>query len=204
MTRVTGVVLAGGDSTRFGDAEKALATLEGDPLVARAAAAVREATDATPVVAARRDAQAARLSTVLDDATFAYDDPDYAGPLAGLVGAAPAAETPWLFVCGCDMPLLSARAVEWLADRLPDEAAALAPVQPDGTPEPLHAVYRREAVAAAADGLPRAAGVHALLDALSVETVPIGAAPPDVPLADSVTNVNTPEELAAVRDHSSA
>jgi molybdopterin-guanine dinucleotide biosynthesis protein A len=200
-----GVVLAGGDSTRFGDAEKATATLDGEPLVARVAGAVRDATGRDPVVAVRRDAQAGRLSTVLGSVEFVYDAPGFEGPLAGLLGALDAVETPRLFACGCDMPLLSADAVAWLAETVPVERAdALAPAHPDGTPEPMHALYRREAVECARAELPTSGGVHALLDALDAETVPLSAAPEDVGLADSVTNVNTREELAAVRRHYAA
>jgi molybdopterin-guanine dinucleotide biosynthesis protein A len=113
---VRGVVLAGGESRRFGDGSKALATLDGDPLIARVARAVREATGAPPTVAVRGPAGRRTLSTVLPDATFVEDAPGFEGPLAGVAGAARATTAPWLFVCGCDMPLLSAPAVEWLAD----------------------------------------------------------------------------------------
>lgn len=199
MTRATGIVLAGGDSTRFGDAEKALADLDGEPLVARVVGAVREATGRPPVVAVRRDDQCRRLSGPLDGARFACDAPGFEGPLAGVVGALEAVETPWTFVCGCDMPLLSASAVAWLLARVPDDDDALAVVHPDGTAEPMHACYRRRAIAAVRAAVPRSGGVRALLEALDAETVPIDAAPDDVGLVDSVTNVNTREELDAVR-----
>lgn len=200
MTATTGVVLAGGDSSRFGDADKAFAQLDGVPLVGRVVGAVREATGCDPVVAVRRDRQAARLSTVLEGVSFAYDAPGFEGPLAGVLGTAGAVETPWIFVCGCDMPLLSAPAVEWLLDRLPADGGALAVVHPDGTVEPMHACYRRSAIERVRDELPRSGGVRSLLAALDVETVPIATAPEDVGLTDSVTNVNTPEELAIARD----
>ena len=195
---VTGVVLAGGASTRFGEAEKALATLDGEALLARVAGALRAATDRDPVVAVRTDAQAERYRAVVDGATFARDAPDTEGPLAGVLGALDAVETPWLFVCGCDMPLLSAHAVRWLAGRR-GNAAALAPAHEDDTPEPMHAFYRREAVRRVRADLPPAGGVWTLLDALDAETVPVGAAPEAAALARSVTNVNTRAELATLR-----
>lgn len=74
------------------------------------------------------------------------------GPIAGLYGALSAVEREWLFLAGCDMSRLSPAAVAWLAERLKPAASppdALVPVRPDGSPEPLHAFYRREAVAAA-------------------------------------------------------
>jgi molybdopterin-guanine dinucleotide biosynthesis protein A len=195
---VTGVVLAGGASTRFGDEEKALATLDGETLLARVAGTLRAATGRDPVVAVRTDAQAERYRAVLDGATLVRDAPDTEGPLAGVVGALSAVETPRLFVCGCDMPLLSARAVTWLASRH-EGADALAPAHDDGTAEPMHALYRRVAVQRVYDSLPQAGGVWTLLDALDAETVPVAAAPERVRLAQSTTNVNTREALAALR-----
>ena len=201
---ITGVVLAGGRSTRFGDANKALATLDGETCLERVVSTVETATGRPPVVSVRtaeqRETYAARLP---ESVTYALDAPTHEGPVAGVLGALDAVETPWAFVCGCDMPALSTAAIEWQHRRLaevvePSAApAALAVVSPDGTPQPLHACFRVDAVER--DRLPAAAGVCGLFDALSpVATVPVSDAPATVPLARSLSNVNTREELAAL------
>lgn len=203
---VTGVVLAGGRSTRFRGENKAVATLGGEPLLERVVSTLAAATGRRPVVAVRTDEQRRAyedaLSTSVD---FAFDLSEFEGPLAGLFAGVAAVETPWAFVCGCDMPLLSKTAVEWLATRLPaaDESAtapgALAVHRPDETVEPLHTLYRRSRLLAAREQLARTDGPRSLLATLDrVRFVPREAVPPRVPLDRSTTNVNTREELAAV------
>jgi len=195
-------VLAGGGSTRFAGGDKALATVGGEPIVTRVAAALRRATGRAPVVAVRSKGQRRSYRAVLPpDVEFVRDAAGFAGPLAGVVGAAGATTRPRLFVCACDMPLVSSAAVRWLLSRLDDEGAdAVAVRLPDGTVEPLHAAYRRAAVLAARDRLAPDDGPRALVDALDARTVRLDDAPPDVPLSTSLSNVNTRADLAAARE----
>lgn len=204
---VRGVVLAGGESSRFGAAgeDKALARVGSERALARVVRVLRAATGRRPVVVVRdRDRRERYASIVGGGATFAFDAPGHEGPLAGLFGAAAATDARWLFCCACDMPLLDARAVGWLADRTSTVGArvdAVAVEYPDGALEPLHAVYRRASVAARRGELPAAAGPRALLSELAerdaVESVPLADAPADVRLDRSLTNVNTVAELEA-------
>lgn len=202
----TGVVLAGGDSRRFGEADKALAVVDGAALVERVADAVRAAAGDPPIIAVNRDDQRDAIEGTLESVPtprFAFDAASFDGPLAGLYGSLSAVGDEWLFLTGCDMPRLDPAAIAWLADRLrarsppPD---ALVPVDSDGEPEPLHAFYRRDAVADAGRRLRPDAGLRTLLDALSdPATVPIRTAPSDASLAASVANVNTEREYRRVR-----
>jgi len=207
---VTGIVLAGGRSTRFGDASvnKATTALEGRTLLERVTDAVATATNRSPVVAVRTEAQRVAYADVLaeHDHVFAFDSPAFEGPLAGLIGALEAVDTAWIFACGCDMPLLSVEAVEWLVEELPSNIAssrptALAVQHTDGTIDPMHALYRRSSITAVRELVPRSGGVRSLLTALDrVRVVPITAAPRTVPLAESVINTNTRSELAQVSE----
>lgn len=214
---VRGVVLAGGESSRFGaaDEDKALARVDSgsgaERLLARTVRVLREATGREPAVVVRDDDRRATYARALGgeggdaSVTFGFDAPDYEGPLAGLFGAVDAVDAPAVFCCGCDMPLLDRSAVEWLAERFAELDAAgervdaVAVAYPDGALDPLHAVYRRERVAALRDRLPPTAGPRAVLaDLDAVHTVPVDDAPAGVPLDRSTTNVNTVDELAAV------
>ncbi|WP_435345877.1 molybdenum cofactor guanylyltransferase [Haloarchaeobius sp. HRN-SO-5] len=194
---MTGVVLAGGGSTRFTDGHKALATLDGDPLLLRVSEAVRAGTDRTPVLAFRTEDQRQRLGSAVGDVRTRFDDSAFSGPLAGLYGALDAVDTPWLFLCACDMPLVSPAAIRFLADRRADEVDAVVPIGASGDPEPLHALYRRAAVACIRDEVTPAAGVRALPSQFDeVASVPVGDAPAGVDLEASTTNVNTRAALA--------
>jgi len=190
-----GVVLAGGHSRRFGDANKATAVLDGRPLVARAADAVATATGQPPLVAVQTDAQRDELAAALDaSVAFVRDAPGYDGPLAGLVAAARRATADSLLAVACDMPFASADALDWVARRTED-AAAVVPVA-DGSVQPLHARYATAPLAAGPDTDAR---LVALVEELDAARVPVAASPSSVPLAASVTNVNTRRDLAAVR-----
>jgi len=205
--RVRGVVLAGGRSTRFGDADKAVATLDGRPLVARAVDAVAAATDEPPLLSVATDDQAERLRDALDERVEPVrDDPSLSGPLAGLAAAIAATDAPWLFVSACDMPLVSPESIDALRTRLGEAAGgvgtgasidAVVPVV-DGHDQPLHALYRRSALGEALAELAAGEALMALLDRLAVERVAADAA--DAALTEATTNVNTRAELAALRE----
>lgn len=215
---VQGVVLAGGGSTRFGDDEKALATLDGRPLVGRAVAAVAAGTStSSPLVLSVADPeQGDRLRPALEDAVagvdadatveVVLDAAGHAGPLAGLLAATARADRPWLFVCACDMPFVTASGIAGLRGAVPApgdgahprrDVGAVVPVV-DGHPQPLHALYRTAAVERARGDLPETASLRALLDRLD----PVVHVDPDdlaVDAGRAVTNVNTRGELRRLR-----
>jgi len=192
---VCGVVLAGGRSTRFGDADKALATVDGDPMLARvvdAAAAVA----GSVVVNCRVDQRAAFadvLESVDADLRFAVDDRPDEGPLVGLDRALRGVDAPVVLVLACDLPWLESGLLAALVDRLGDRDGdrggragsagrsrrrdAVVPVDADGYRKPTCAAYRTEvlrgAVAAALDADDRR--LRAALTGLLVEEVDVDA-----------------------------
>lgn len=201
---VTGVVLAGGQSRRFEAGDKALATLDDDPLLKRVVGTLRAVTARPPIVAVRTPEQQARLSTVLPTAwnvRFVQDAESLSGPVAGVTAACAEADTEWLFVAGCDMPLLDPRAVRALLDRLAHEPtrtpSAVVPLSESDHHEPLHALYRCSAVLNVATELSEGNGFGVLLRELTdVDYVPVSALPRAV--RTSVTNVNTCRELERI------
>ncbi|WP_227357215.1 NTP transferase domain-containing protein [Haladaptatus salinisoli] len=108
---VTGLVLTGGQSSRFGDdgENKAVATFDGHTMIGRVVDIITETTNQPPVVAIKTADQQETYADVLSDrdVTFAFDDVAFECPLAGVFGAVDAVEGSWVFCCGCDMPLLS-------------------------------------------------------------------------------------------------
>lgn len=202
-----GVVLAGGDSTRFGtpDDDKALWRFGSKCCLELIVDTLASVTAGPPVIAVRSEDQRAAYAGALDSKTvqFVFDSPAHDGPLAGLRGVAGEIDATWLFCCACDMPLLSRTAVEWLITQLraqqsdADSAVgALAVEYADGIIEPLHTLYRREHVLEASERLHRTAGPQDLFAELRrVHTVSPDATPEDVPLRRSVASFNTRTEL---------
>jgi molybdopterin-guanine dinucleotide biosynthesis protein A len=121
----TGAILAGGRSTRFGDADKAVAPVAGVPMVRRVANRISGTGDPVPpgadragggdpvvdelVVSCRpdqREAIAEALSGVPLPVAWATDDEPDLGPLAGIGNACRTATDPYAVVVACDMPFV--------------------------------------------------------------------------------------------------
>ena len=116
-TTLSGAVLTGGASRRMGR-DKALVEVDGVPMAARVAAALRDA-GATEVLAVGGDADALAplgLTTVGDRWPGE-------GPLGGIVTALHAAANDVVAVLACDLPFVTGAAVRALVGAL-DEAEA--------------------------------------------------------------------------------
>lgn len=193
------VILAGGGSRRFAGGEKALAEIDGQPLLVHAVDAARRRVDRTPIVAVATADQRDRYANALEDSVrFVTDAPEASGPLAGLERAVEAATAEWLLLLGCDMPLVESAVIEWLAGQRADGTDAVVARTTDGL-HPLHAWYRRGAVATALDTDRGEQSLHALLDELRVSMPSASDAPEDLRLERSVCNVNTRDDLAEAR-----
>ncbi|MGB9987998.1 molybdenum cofactor guanylyltransferase [Salarchaeum japonicum] len=192
------VVLAGGDSTRFGERDKALARVDGTPMVRRVYDALTDAIGTPPAVAAGPTPPAAYRRVLPADAQFVPDADGYAGPLAGLAGAVRSLDADWLFAAATDLPRLDAATVTWLADERTADCDAVVPVAADGVPQPLCAWYRRTTVADALAEVAGAAGPRALLDRLDVRRVTSADTPATISLDAALTNVNTRDEFGAL------
>jgi molybdopterin-guanine dinucleotide biosynthesis protein A len=136
---ITGVILAGGQSSRFGS-NKALALWRGKLLIQH----VRDS-----------------LSSVFDDILLSTNSPDQymflkmptvidrypnMGPLAGIHAALHHSSKPWIFVVGCDMPAITPDLISFLSSYAQDEFEAVLPWLKAG-PEPLCGLYHKTALA---------------------------------------------------------
>jgi molybdopterin-guanine dinucleotide biosynthesis protein A len=171
---LTGVLLVGGASSRFG-APKALARLGDETLAERAWRLLAGTCDETIAVGKHADALPLPFS-ILDDGSAVR------APLAGLVAGLRAARNDVSVVVPVDVPLLTSRSVDALA-----AACADAAVPPTG---PLPGAYRKTALEALERRL--ATGRLALRDALTeLETHVVELD------AWELANVNTPADLEA-------
>lgn len=117
---ITGLILAGGQASRFqraGEpwADKGLALLKGRPLASYVHEYLAPRVSQVWVSANRNaEAYAAYGNVVADDPVYGAD----AGPLAGVASALAGVQTPWMLVLPADTPCVPAH----LADRLADTA----------------------------------------------------------------------------------
>jgi molybdopterin-guanine dinucleotide biosynthesis protein A len=129
---MTGVVLAGGQSRRFGR-NKALEEWNGERLLDLAIRGLKPRCQSVLVVA--NDL----LPYVPTEATLVRDILPGQGPLGGIFTALFFSPTPWVFVKATDMPFLIPEVVERMA-KLARGVDAVVPVK-DGFYEPLFALY---------------------------------------------------------------
>lgn len=134
---ITGIVLAGGRSSRFG-ANKAFAELGGVPMIERALHALRTIFDELLIVT--KTPRLFRRS----QARIVRDAAAWEGPLVGLYSGLRASSTERNFVCACDMPWLSPALIRRLC-RAADGREAVIP-RVGNHLEPLCAVYSRRSL----------------------------------------------------------
>lgn len=134
MDSRAGYVLTGGRSSRFGS-DKALADLNGRPMVLHVADSVREAAGSVTLVGAPERYRSLGLPAIPDLV-------EGAGPLAGLTAALAHAQARYALVVACDMPAVGPAFLNLLFETAESTgAAAVVPLQPDGRRQPLCAVY---------------------------------------------------------------
>ena len=169
---LTGVLLVGGASTRFGS-PKALALFDGVTLAERAWRLLGDTCDERLAVGKRADGLDLPFD-LLDDGT------DVRAPIAGVVAGLRAAAHDVALVIPVDMPMLTVEALAELAEACRDVAITAS--------GPLPGAYRSTALPALEDAL--GDGRLALRDAingLDVAVVELKAA--------VLVNVNTPHDV---------
>ncbi|MFH1217837.1 MAG: molybdenum cofactor guanylyltransferase [Pseudomonadota bacterium] len=130
----TGVILAGGASSRFGS-NKALASLDGRPIIAHAADILSQIFTHLLLVTNTPDTYRFLGWPMTGDIHPGQ------GPLAGIHTALQTIQTEKAFVIACDMPRISAGLITHLCNLQGNWDVAL-PWLETG-PEPLFAVYRK-------------------------------------------------------------
>jgi molybdopterin-guanine dinucleotide biosynthesis protein A len=172
---VTGVLLVGGASRRFGS-PKALARYGGETLADRAWRVLGEACDERLAVGKAGDALPLPFP-LLDDGT------DVRHPAAGIAAALRAAANDVCVVLPVDCPLMTADGLRALAGACADAAV------PEGA-GPIPGAYRKSALAVLEDCLDRRGRLRDALASLRVAQVPLD------PLL--VADADTVDELAEI------
>ncbi|WP_336360962.1 molybdenum cofactor guanylyltransferase [Haladaptatus sp. ZSTT2] len=196
------VILAGGRSTRFGEADKAVAPLAGVPMIRRVADRLVDEISEL-VVNCRSDQTAAMREAMAGyphPVTFAEDEEPDEGPMAGIKTGLRGVAAEYAIVVACDMPFVDAGLVSYLFERAAGHDAAV-PKLDDGWYQTTHAVYRAQPMADACEAA-LAAGEHKIiaplfeLDYVIVDDERIHAHGS----TESFENCNTREEFEAAAE----
>ena len=136
--RVSGVILAGGESRRLGR-DKALERIGDQTLIERVVGCVAPVSaEVIVVVASPPKAAALPLPAEVRVVSDRYPR---CGSLGGILTGLSASREPWILLVACDMPFLDPR----LMRRLMAMRRGVDAVVPclEGRPEPLHALYSK-------------------------------------------------------------
>jgi molybdopterin-guanine dinucleotide biosynthesis protein A len=197
----SGVIVAGGRSTRFGEADKATADLAGVPMIRRVADRLTGVVDA--LVVNCRDEQTGAIRAAMDGydlpVRYAVDEEPDRGPMAGVRTGLRAVPDEFAFVAACDMPFLDAAFVAYLFDRVDDYDAAVPRL--GEWFQPTHAVYRATAMADACDAALERGESRIVAPLDDLEFVVVGEEEVNAH-ADRSTfeNLNTREEFEAAAE----
>jgi FdhD protein len=191
---VTGVILAGGASSRMGS-NKALLPHKGGRFIE----------------SIYRD-----LSEIFDEVILVTNTPEQynflpcrkvpdlfegMGALAGIHAGLAQASNPAVFTVACDMPHLD----PWLIRHIANRGAGCDVVLPcsEHGYEPLHALYRQGSLAAMEECLKQGRRrIVSILPQLRVREIPAVEVARFDPTFDSFSNINTPEEYYELRNSS--
>ena len=181
LAPLVGVLLAGGESRRFGS-PKPLARLGSTTFGARVGRALAETCDSIAI------AGAGPLPPELEAWPRVADAPGIRGPIAGILGAMAAYPSRAVLAVACDQPLLRGEHLRWLVAQRSAGALGVFVRFDESRIQPLPGIYEPAAAAALAE-LARAGGS---LQPFGERNDVVFAVPP-AELAPGWTSVDTEE-----------
>jgi len=194
-----GIILAGGRSKRFPTVDKALAPLDGRPLLWHVADSLTPAVDEL-IVSCRRD-QREPFAEALEafPVRFVVDKIPDRGPLVGLRTALDETAATYAVVLPCDMPAVPAAFLDFLSGRARNRTGAVPEF--DGDRQTFPAVFHVRAARAACRAVDTQGEnrLAALLDEIEPHVVDERVVRAHVE-PSAFRNINTHDDLATVRD----
>ncbi|HAF13147.1 MAG TPA: hypothetical protein DHU55_13785 [Blastocatellia bacterium] len=196
MDSIEGFILAGGASRRMGT-DKARLTLAGLTFVERIAGELSAVTSSVSLVgSSTSDASQVNLPVDLRRVADVYSR---WGALGGVHAALAACSAEWALIVACDFPLVTGELFLRLAN-LSEDSDAVAPIQNDQIPQPLCALYRREACLGRAQELINSGERKpiALLQSVRTRWVSFDELADLKGATHFFDNINTPEDYARI------
>ena len=189
--RVTGLVLAGGRSSRFGR-DKLAERIDGRTLLDSAIDGVTPAATEILVVAAPDGAP-----DLPAGARLVHDPIAFEGPLAGVAAGLRAAHESIVLVVGGDMPTLVGAVIDSMLAALDAAGVEAVVLEHQGRARPLPIALRRDPASAATDRL--VAGgerrLRALIETLETTVIPEATWRALDPYGMTVRDIDTPADL---------
>ena len=182
LDRATLLVLAGGAGRRLGRGDKCQVPVAGRPMIAWVLDLAPRFAEVRLVAPATMDRTGLGVAVIADAGR---------GAPAALAAGLAAVPTEWAVALACDLPRVDPAVLAHLADAAGDTVDAVVP-EAGGRVHPLHAVYRASVAGVAQEVADAQGRLRDVLDRVRTRRLPLAG-----PATASVTNVNTPADLAA-------
>jgi molybdopterin-guanine dinucleotide biosynthesis protein A len=195
------IILAGGRGKRLGYREKSMMVINGQPLITYVIKSLGKVVDEI-IISVRDKAQGELLNSMLPGYTYAYDEFENTGPLAGIISGLTLCRNELCFIAACDMPFINGNVVKMLFSMSEAHDAAI-PRWEDGFLEPLHSVYRcepmiRETRKAIDSG---ESIILAPIFRMNVNYIAIEKIRKIDPNLRTLININTPEDMGRIANN---
>ncbi len=186
------VVLAGGRASRMGGNDKGLVKFNGTPLVRLIAEQISGQANNLLINANRNIEEYRRMGfQVVED-----EMQDYQGPLAGILVGLKTCETDWLLTIPCDGPYVSSDYVEKMMHGIEDGRHQIAVASDGDRLQPVYALLHKDLIPSLTTYLKSG---ERKIDRWYAQE---GYKEVTFPKQENMfTNVNTPEQLAALQDN---
>jgi len=115
------------------------------------------------------------------------------GPLGGVYTGMQNLSNDYVFVAACDMPFLKQSIIEFLCCEAGDDGVI--PLDEEGRPEPLHAIYRREKVLELGNLCLEGGSIKNLIDRMNLKFIQVDEIKKHDPKLMTFRNINTKEDL---------
>ena len=143
---VTGIILAGGKSSRMGQ-NKALLQVGDETNIGRIKRLIQTRTDHQILITNDPDSYEFLQMPMYEDEHKEY------GPLAGIEVALKHSETPWNLIVACDMPFADMEIARFLCKKAQENDAMAAVPEYNGKRHPLFACYHKDFLPYVVDAL---------------------------------------------------
>ncbi len=192
---VTGVILAGGESRRFDYVNKAFFEIGGETIVERVYQAMRAVF--ADIIVVTNDP----LDYLKWDVRITSDIFPCRSSMTGVHAGLFTAETPFIFVSGCDTPFIKKELIETVLSALDMTVDIVVPQKANGWFEPLFAVYSRSCLEAMERSLQQKKyDIKRIFKRARVKKLDEKKLRRVDPELVSFFNVNTPADLDRARD----
>ena len=191
LEKITGIVLAGGKSSRMGQ-DKGLMLYHGKAMVTHVMEQLQPCVDELLIVA-NTPAYGQFGYPIVADLVEA------AGPVGGIYTGLAAASTELIFFISCDTPFITEEAIRKVIAQAGDAAVAVATLE--GQMQPLFGLYRKSTTVRFRESLRQERyKLQAVIREMNHRLVPLDGLTRQYP--HLLHNINTPEEFAEALTYS--